>query len=176
MNHNLQIHSKLQKERKNENQFQHINICYWWNQCLSIDLHTANPCKQLSRPLLIIRKNSDLKLCPSFKYSLWFFMPQRPEDLVQSQSFCVVFFFFYPQWKPGIYVLKEKNILSLYSDSSVTCDSLLYPRLNKIHKNHMISGLEAFSFHVNNFNKRYESGDIYFLLALQVGDIWIKPL
>lgn len=35
----------------------------------------------------------------------------------------------------------------------------------------MISGLEAFSFHVNNFKKRYESGDIYFLLALQVGDI-----
>lgn len=80
------------KKKKNENQFQNINICYWWNQCLSIDLHTANPCKQLSRPLLIIRKNSDLKLCPSFKYSLWFFMPQRPEDLVQSQSFCVVFF------------------------------------------------------------------------------------
>lgn len=167
------------KKKKNENQFQNINICYWWNQCLSIDLHTANPCKQLSRPLLIIRKNSIYHLPFIYVHPLNTVYdsscPRGQKILYRARVF-VLFFFFYPQWKPGIYVLKEKNILSLYSDSSVTCDLLLYPRLNKIHKNHMISGLEAFSFHVNNFNKRYESGDIYFLLALQVGDIWIKPL
>lgn len=100
--------------------------------------------------------------------------PRARRSCTDPEFWVVVFF--NPQWKPGIYVLREKIILSFYWDGSVTCDLLLYPRLKKIHKNHMISGLEAFWFHVNNFNKRYESGDIYFLLALQVGDIWIKPL
>lgn len=115
MNHNLQIHSKLQK-KKNENQFQNINICYWWNQCLSIDLHTANPCKQLSRPLLIIRKNSIYHLPFIYVHPLNTVYdsscPRGQKILYRARVF-VLFFFFLPPVKTWNLCIEGKKYFKL---------------------------------------------------------------